>query len=118
MTLRVSNKGGEDTFLVRNSFLAMSAAQRLALPAGGWDETTPLCRNQLQATQTAQKRGAYPKSDMFCQVAGKANVREDRADGPSQSEDSTEEVNCQSSGLSSRENKKELASLCTQYVLL
>ena len=28
-------------------------AQRFALPAGGWDETTLLCRNPLQATQTA-----------------------------------------------------------------
>ena len=25
------------------------AAQRRALPAGGWDETTPFCRNQLRA---------------------------------------------------------------------
>src|SRR5687767_1356149 len=31
-------------------------AQRLALPAGGRDETAPLSRNQLQATKTAQKR--------------------------------------------------------------
>jgi len=38
--------------------------QRLALAAGdldrldpaGWDETTPFCRNQLQATRSAQKR--------------------------------------------------------------
>jgi hypothetical protein len=28
-------------------------SQRLALPAGGRDETTPFCRNQLEATQTA-----------------------------------------------------------------
>jgi hypothetical protein len=28
------------------------AAERLALPAGGWDETMPFYRNQLQATQT------------------------------------------------------------------
>jgi hypothetical protein len=27
------------------------AAQRFALPAGGRDERTPLCRNQFQATQ-------------------------------------------------------------------
>ena len=39
-------------------------AQRLALPAGdldrldpaGWDEITPFCRNQLEATKAAQKR--------------------------------------------------------------
>ena len=41
-------------------------AQRLALPAGGWDETTPLCRNQLQATQTAQKRGDSHQSGARC----------------------------------------------------
>jgi len=29
------------------------AAYRCALPAGGRDEITPLCRNQLQAKQTA-----------------------------------------------------------------
>jgi hypothetical protein len=33
-------------------FLQMPA-QRFALPAGGRDETTPLCRNQLQAPQSA-----------------------------------------------------------------
>jgi len=32
------------------------AAQRRALPAGGWDATTPFCRNQLQAAKTAWKR--------------------------------------------------------------
>jgi len=26
------------------------------VPAGGRDETTPLCQNQLRATKTAQKR--------------------------------------------------------------
>jgi hypothetical protein len=30
------------------------AAQRLALPAGGWDELTPVCRNQLQAVKTLE----------------------------------------------------------------
>ena len=34
-------------------------SQRCALPAGGWDETTPLCRNQLQAKKQLKKRGAY-----------------------------------------------------------
>jgi len=33
--------------------------------------------------------------------------REGLADGKHRSEDSTEETNCQSSGLSSRENKKD-----------
>jgi hypothetical protein len=28
----------------------------------GWDATTPLCRNQLQAKKKLKKRGAYPKS--------------------------------------------------------
>jgi len=37
------------------SFLS-EASQRLALPAGGRDEATLFCRNQLQATQTVQKR--------------------------------------------------------------
>jgi len=32
-------------------------SRQLALPACGRDETTPLCRNQLQATQTAWNRG-------------------------------------------------------------
>jgi hypothetical protein len=44
----------------------LKAAQRLALPAGGWDETTPLCRNQLQATQTAQKRADSHQSGARC----------------------------------------------------
>jgi hypothetical protein len=33
--------------------LQIYAAQRLALPAGGRDEITPLYRNQLQPMQTA-----------------------------------------------------------------
>jgi len=33
--------------------MKFAVAQRLALPAGGRDETTPLCRNQLQATKPA-----------------------------------------------------------------
>ena len=28
----------------------------------GWDETTPLFRNQLEAKKKLKKRGAYPKS--------------------------------------------------------
>jgi len=35
------------------SLLEDRAAQRLALPAGGRDEITPLWRSQLQAMQTA-----------------------------------------------------------------
>jgi hypothetical protein len=44
-----------------------------------------------------------PEPDMFCQEASKAIVREDLADRKQRSEDSTEEVNCQSSFLRSRE---------------
>src|SRR6266508_4554993 len=36
-----------------NPFLCVDAAQRSALPAGGRDEVTPACRNQLQATKNA-----------------------------------------------------------------
>jgi hypothetical protein len=32
----------------------------------GRDETTPLCRNQLRATQTAQKRGESHQSGARC----------------------------------------------------
>jgi len=42
------------------------AAQRLALPAGGWDETTLFYRNQLQATQTAWKRADSHQSGARC----------------------------------------------------
>jgi hypothetical protein len=46
-----------DTFMSylisKYSLLAQDSAQRLALPAGGWDEITPFYRNQLQATQSA-----------------------------------------------------------------
>ena len=39
---------------IQKTFFCLArAAQRCALPAGGWDEITPFCRNQLQATQTA-----------------------------------------------------------------
>ena len=41
-------------------------AQRLALPAGGRGETAPFCRNQLQATQTAQKRADSHQSGARC----------------------------------------------------
>jgi len=34
-------------------FFMVLAAQRLALPAGGRDGTTPFCRNPLQATKPA-----------------------------------------------------------------
>ena len=44
----------------------LSLSQRLALPAGGWDETTPLCRNPLQATQTARKRADSHQSGARC----------------------------------------------------
>ena len=40
------------TFLMLNDLYRI-AAQRLALPAGGRDETTPFYRNPLKATQTA-----------------------------------------------------------------
>src|SRR5688572_25909756 len=36
------------------------------VPAGGRDETTPLCRNQPQATQTAQKRADSHQSGARC----------------------------------------------------
>jgi len=42
------------------------AAQRCALPAGGRDETTPFCRSQLQATQTARKRADSHQSGARC----------------------------------------------------
>ena len=42
----------------------MIAVQRLAFAEAGRAETTSLCRNQLQATQTAQKRGASHHHDM------------------------------------------------------
>ena len=42
------------------------AAQRFALPAGGWDETAPFCRNQLEDTQTARKRGDSHPSGARC----------------------------------------------------
>jgi hypothetical protein len=41
-------------------------AQRWALPAGGRDEIMPFYRNQLQATQTAQKRGDSHQSGARC----------------------------------------------------
>jgi hypothetical protein len=41
-------------------------AQRRALPAGGWDETTPLCRNQLEAKYTAWKRADSHPSGARC----------------------------------------------------
>jgi anthranilate/para-aminobenzoate synthase component II len=41
------------TYNLIQHFGELDAAQRLALPAGGRDETTPLCRNPLQATQSA-----------------------------------------------------------------
>jgi hypothetical protein len=50
---------------MQNSLL-INAAQRLALPAGGRDEITPLCRNQLQATQPAQKRADSHQSGARC----------------------------------------------------
>ena len=44
----------------------MTATQRLALPAGGRDEITPLWRNELQATQTAWKRADSHQSGARC----------------------------------------------------
>jgi hypothetical protein len=43
---------------------------------GGFTVETGFCRSQ----KNAQKRAAYPKSDMFCQEAGEVQEREDRAD--------------------------------------
>ena len=49
-----------DLLILHDSFCSVKlkssrelTAQRSALPAGGWDETTPLCRNQPQAKETA-----------------------------------------------------------------
>jgi hypothetical protein len=42
-----------DVIIIRILFSFRFIAQRLALPAGGRDETTPLCRNRLQAKETA-----------------------------------------------------------------
>jgi hypothetical protein len=42
------------------------SAERLALPAGGREETTLFCRNQLQAKYTAEKRGESHPSGARC----------------------------------------------------
>ena len=63
-----------------------------------------------------ENRAESHLSDMFCQEASKADVREERTGWELQSEDSTEEVNCQSSFLRSRE-KYDLMVLGTQGVL-
>jgi len=44
-----------------------------SIPTGGWwDETPPLCRNQLQATKTAQKRADSHRArpGALCRVSG------------------------------------------------
>jgi hypothetical protein len=41
--------------------ILLLAVQRLALPAGGWDEVPPLCRNPLEARKLPEN-GARPTS--------------------------------------------------------
>ena len=63
------------TFILRRANGWRYPSRSTLVRASGRDETTPLCRNQLRTTKTAQKRGESNRSGSIFRIYQCSNMR-------------------------------------------